>query len=150
MHRGGLFDECLRHRLLARLDRLGPEAAPRWGTLRPHAAVCHLLDCLAITFAETGDGWRPGFWSSRVGRWIAIRSPLPWPRGCRAPDYLFRTVPGRWCDDVARLRSGIQRFAAPDRATAWGVSPLFGPLAAEEFARLNARHLHHHLRQFGA
>ena len=147
-----LSDPVVRAAMLARLDRLTPTTRPRWGGLTAPRLLCHLADSFRITFAELDAGPPiPGFASTGIGRWLAISSPLPWPKGIRVPEAFFTTPAetGTFERDRVALRDLIERFADPGRVARWGVSPAFGALSATQWSRLSARHLDHHLRQFG-
>lgn len=147
-----LFDPAVRAGILARLDRLLPNARPRWGTLTPQRMLCHLADSLRISLGEldAGPAGR-GFAASALGRWLVIDAPLPWPHGLRVPEPFFTTPaePGAFERDRMALRALLERFSGPQATPRWGSSPLLGALAPAQWARLNARHCRHHLRQFG-
>ena len=138
--------------LLARLGRLTPSSRARWGALDASRLLCHLADSLHVALGELDAGpLVPGFAATAVGRWLAISSPLPWPKGIRVPEGFFLTPAeaGAFERDRVVLRDLIGRFAEPGRIARWGVSPAFGALSATQWSRLCARHLDHHLRQFG-
>ena len=146
-----LLDANTRERLLVRLYRLTPDARPKWGRMTVERMLAHLSDSLRIAFGEIDAGpFKPGFLSTRFGRWLAIDSPLPWghSRILAAPAF-FTTEPTGFNADRDRLRTLIERFWRAEPCARWGVSSAFGPLSAEQWARLCYRHCDHHLRQFG-
>lgn len=146
-----LFDPDSRARILERIAGLNPDAPARWGRLTADRMVVHLVDGLKIAFGESESEFRPGFLSTRLGRWMVIDAPIPWPKGkVDAPEVFFRTAPSADFErDRATLHAYIERFAR-GREQTWGRSPLLGRLGPEQWARLNWRHVDHHLRQFGA
>lgn len=148
-----LFDGAVRADVVARLDRLTPNQRPRWGSLDAPRLLCHLADALRISLGEIDAGApKPGFMCSRLGRWMAIDSPMPWPKGITVPEAFFTTPtePHQFERDRMILRDVILRFAQGPAASAkWGVSPAFGALSPQQWARLDARHCDHHFRQFG-
>jgi len=82
-----------------------------------------------------------------LGRWLVISSPFPWPKGVQVPPVMFESDPGDFEADRQQVVAYVERFAAGPQQD-WGVSPAFGPLKPTGWARLNWRHLDHHLRQF--
>jgi len=146
-----LLDAATREGLVRRIRSLAPEARPLFGTLTVDRMLCHLLDGLKIAFGELRPAPARSPFRNPLGRWLVIWSPIPWPKGkVKAPPGFFTTEPGPDLEaDRERLVEYVERFASPD-AVAWGTSPLLGRLDAREWAALNARHLDHHLSQFGA
>jgi len=149
-----LFQAQVRGDVLAHLDALTPNQRPRWGRLDVQRMFCHLIDALHIGLGELDAGpVKTGFMSSRVGQWLVIDSPFPWPKGVAVPEAFFTTVaePNQFEHDRMRLHQTIERFSqGPAASLHWGISPVFGRLSPEQWARLGARHCDHHLKQFGA
>jgi len=145
-----LFDAPARAGMLERISRLTADARPRWGRLTGDRAVVHLADGLALAFGEAEAAYKPSVLSTPLGRWLVIDSPIPWPKGkIQATAEFFRTAPsGQFERDRTELSALVERFAR-GRDQRWGRSPFLGDLSPEQWARLNWRHLDHHLRQFG-
>ena len=140
--------------ILARLHRLGPDMAPRWGRMTAPQMVCHLTDSFRGVLGERASA-AP---SRRVPRWrqltvkfVALYLPVHWPHGMKTRPAVDQeaggTPPGVFADDVAELTRACERFAADRRPR----QPhyLFGDLSPAEWARWGYRHMDHHLRQFG-
>ena len=122
---------------------------PQWGTLKPPELICHFIDTLRITFGETKPEFSPSFFSTRLGQRFVISSPFPWPKGkIKGLSDCWETKPkGEYEHDRNTLVEMMSRFGTgPDQS--WGISPVFGRLAPEQWAVLNYRHTDHHLRQF--
>ena len=141
-----------RARLRERLLRLPPDARPRWGALDAGAMLCHLVDSLRIAYGEQEPGTPerpvPAFFRTRLGRWLVIDSPLPWPKGrLRSPVEWFATPRSDFEADRQLLLAEMDRFDEPRERR--GCSPAVGPLDAAQWGRLCWRHCDHHLKQFG-
>ena len=85
-------------------------------------------------------------------RIIALKTPLPWPKGVpTARDPLEVDVPedefGVFKD---RVLDGIRRFEEWEKTTDTPIHPVFGDLTTWEWQRWAYRHADHHLRQFSA
>jgi hypothetical protein len=138
--------------LADRLSRLTPETPRRWGTLTPHEMICHLSDSFLAMLGErdvSTRGWSP--LRQRVTRWIALHTPLPWPREVPTlPEVDPRrrgTKPGELDADRARLVDVMHRFVAP--GARYAAHPMFGTMSRAEWMTWTFRHVDHHLRQFG-
>jgi len=81
--------------------------------------------------------------------WLVIHL-LPWPQGkVQAPPELLRPPGASWDADLAELRSAVQRFGEQPPDWIWPQSPVFGRLTGPGWGALLAKHMDHHLRQFG-
>jgi hypothetical protein len=145
-----LLDAATRESFLGRIRALPADAQPRFGTLTAGRMLCHVLDGLKIAFGEVRPEPVRGPLKNALGKWFVIWSPIPWPKGkIKAPPAFFSTPPGPELEaDRVRLLEYVRRFERPGEIS-WGTSPFLGKLDAREWAALNARHLEHHLSQFG-
>ena len=113
--------------------------------------VCHLIDALRLPLGDIPCTVRPGPLSSKFARWLII-SVLPIPPARARTSREFRTtIPGIWAGDVESLKAALERFVrqGENPAAQWNVHPTFGDLNRKEWGKLAAKHLDHHLRQFG-
>lgn len=83
-----------------------------------------------------------------VIKFVLLR--MPWPHGApTAPEYQPALVHD-FGAERERCLALVDRVASrPLDGAGWG-NAIFGPLSGPEWSRLNAKHLDHHLRQFGA
>ena len=144
-----LFEVEPRAEILRRLAGLRPDSPRRWGSLTPAQIVIHCLDTFDYTFGVKDTEPPKGPMQSGLARWMVIDSPLPWPRGVRTAPQFFESEPRAFDDDLAKLRACVERFSQGKSHATWGRSPMLGALTAEQWSRLQYRHLDHHLRQFG-
>ncbi len=140
--------------LVTRLERVGPESPRRWGTLTPGEMVCHLSDC---SRSVLGGGARSGSAAPRarpVLKWIALYSPLRWPKGLRTrPEVDPRargSHPVGFERDRAAAIDGLRALAGAPRGAFSPTHFMFGPMNADDWRRWGYLHTDHHLRQFGA
>lgn len=133
-----------------RLSRITSDTKPGWGSLRPETLMSHLRRILEVSLEEQSLPDYPMPLSKTVlFRWLMIH--LPWPKGARSPETLFPDPEGDLDTERRNLIDAMRRFAEalardPKRRTR---SPLLGPITLQDWARLHARHLEHHLKQFG-
>jgi hypothetical protein len=74
---------------------------------------------------------------------------LPWPRG--APSNAATHAAGTYDFESERRTTLalIDEFMRQDLDSTWPDQPLCGAMRGIDWSRLHARHLDHHLRQFG-
>jgi hypothetical protein len=145
-----LLDGRDRAAILHRLGALGPSAQRHWGTMTVGQMVCHLGDVFEAQYDAKGAAFRgTPFFRSFPLKHLALYV-LPFPRGVRVTRAVFKTPPGEFARDLARVVE--MATAYPERAgrNGWPGHPYFGALDDREWGVFNYKHLDHHLRQFGA
>ena len=144
-----LFDPAARDGIRARIDHLAPRQKPLWGRMDAARVIVHLTAQLRAGLGEMECAPK----KTPLNNWFMRRMivyVLPWPKGSpTAPEFLTQPS-ATWDEDVAALRSAIDRFSARGEAGGpWSPHPAFGPLTTRMWGVLAWRHLDHHLRQFG-
>jgi hypothetical protein len=148
-----LLDDRARERVEARVRRLRPDSVRQWGRMTPHQAICHLNDSFKLALDERPIA--PAPWRMKpLVKFIALRVPLPWPRGRlqtlpEAEQGLGGTPPTEFEADRRELLMLMSRFchAQPDQYCR--THPIFGPMNGKHWRRWAYLHIDHHLRQFG-
>ena len=147
------FDPQAAAELHRRLDTFRPDAERRWGRMTAHQAITHMTDAFRMALAERPIRDKSTRLLRTFGRWIGFHTPLPWPRGFRAPRELDQerggTTPEDWDRDLAALHGALDRFVADADALEGRIHAVFGPLTRREWGVWGYRHTNHHLRQFG-
>ncbi|MBM3802940.1 MAG: DUF1569 domain-containing protein [Acidimicrobiia bacterium] len=87
-------------------------------------------------------------------KWIALRAPLPWPKGVKTMPEVDQeghdcSRPAEFDQDLKTLAVLIERFTSAQIDFHFHSHPLFGPLTEREWLRWGYLHVDHHLRQFG-
>ena len=72
--------------IVARLQRIGPGSARRWGSMSVGQMVCHLSDGYRLYMGLRGVTRVDFPYPRIVVKWVAIWAPMPWPKG-------FKTAP---------------------------------------------------------
>lgn len=144
-----VWNDADHRELLARLDRLMPDATPRWGKFTAPQMLCHLVDAMKMA-----RGALPV-----KTRHMPIRYPplkqliiywLPFPKGApTAPELLART-PAEWHGEIQELKQELGTFLKRGRSGPFVPHPAFGKLSPRAWGVLVYRHTDHHLKQFGA
>lgn len=138
-------------KLCARLEALRPETPRRWGAMTAGEMVCHVADAHASVMDPNSQ--RPAPRRRPVMKWLALYSPLDWPKGFKSPARIDQqkggTKPTTFEADRQRAIATLRSLAtAPPEA--WPPNhAVFGTLTAEDWRVWAFRHTDHHLRQFG-
>jgi hypothetical protein len=137
--------------VILRIGRLDPQRQRRWGKMTAHQMLCHLSDSFLVGLGERHASPVDSWWSRNVIKWIALRSPAPWPKDIptrpEVDQYRGGTRPEEFARDRARVVELMRRFVQPD--TPFGRHPIFGAMKRDDWLRWGYRHVDHHLRQFG-
>ena len=145
-----LYDPSDAQTVIRRLRQLTPDTQPLWGRMSAGQMLAHL--CVAYEMAFNPRFPRPTPFVRFFLKWLVkpgVVGPKPYPRNApTAP--VFRITDARdFHAERERLEAFIQRVVSTGRSGFEGrESPSFGPLSAEEWNVLFAKHIDHHLKQF--
>jgi len=140
-------DEAHRAALLSRLKKLSPGRQPEWGTLTAHQMVCHLNDQMAVALGDIPSRREGGILMRTLVKWITlyVMPSIPKAKIRTAPEMLT-TAPSDWSEDTKRFVSLLSRLVDETNPSP---HPAFGPLSQDQWGILAAKHIDHHLNQFG-
>ncbi len=150
-----IADPAVLASLVARLRSLEPDQPRRWGTLSAGEMLCHLGDSHeAALGVRVPVGRVPVERHRPLLKWFGLRAPWRWPKGMPTrpgiDPHRQGTRPGEFEADRTRVIATLQRIAAADRAELGVAHVVFGLMTLDDWHRWAARHVDHHLRQFGA
>ena len=144
-----IFNAEDRAALLARLERLTPEAKAQWGTMTAPRMLCHLADSVRVGLGEIPAKCKNGPLANPVARWLlAYVIPFPKARAQTAPEMLT-TQPSNWQSDLASVRDALRAAAERGSDGRWAPHPAFGDVSGKLYGVFIHKHVDHHLRQFG-
>ena len=143
-----LSDARARQELLDRLERLTPEATPRWGMMTAQQMLAHLADWMLMVSGEIKTAPR-----GRVLRYPPLKQLaiywLPFPRGVATSPELIGRAPLEWGIEHASVCQRVESFENLYLKAEWPEHPVFGQMSPKAWGVFAYRHLDHHLRQFG-
>ncbi|MCM2254255.1 MAG: DUF1569 domain-containing protein [Vicinamibacteria bacterium] len=146
-----IHDEATRAEVLARVARLRADGKALWGRFDASRMVCHLIDALEMANGQRSVRLKPLWPMRHFPLKHLVLYVLPFPKGAPTAPELLSTAPAPSFDaDRSRLVDLVHRFAAMPQTGPGATHPLFGKLDQAEWGALVAKHLDHHLRQFGA
>ena len=132
-----------------RVKRLEPGTEPRWGTMTTGQMMAHCAEVLEVAAGKPLEGTP---WLVRLLRPLVRRmvvSDRPYPRSTRThPQYLVADDR----DHAAarqRLLDAMDGFVDACAGYSSRTHPFFGTMAVPDLGWAMAKHLDHHLEQFG-
>ena len=143
-----LHDPTVHRSIRSRLEQLRPDAARQWGKMTVDQMLRHLNIALSAALGQTPYSPRKTPLPGPIFRFFAAN--FPFPKGAPThPEF----VVGARCDfdaEKTRCLSLLDEFTRKPMDSAWPESPVFGRVTGKFNSRVQAKHLDHHLRQFGA
>jgi len=144
---GTLLNDADRAAIIARLRRVTPDRAARWGTFNAPRMLCHVTDQLRVATGIIIGRHRDTLFRRTVLKWVVIwSSRQPRPGKEESVPEMLSSSPTTWDRDMAMCIRLIKEIGL---GKANGRHPAYGQLNANEWGRLAWKHLDHHLRQFG-
>ena len=144
-----IFEPAVSAGLLERIGRLKPDDRPSFGKMNVNQMVVHCTGGVQMMIGELPVAPKPGPFRIPFLRYLVIHV-LPWPHGApTAPELIPPVEPGDFSANVARLKSAVERVSKRDPQGEFSPHPAFGQINGKNLGVLMARHLDHHLRQFG-
>ncbi len=145
-----LHDIQCKSEMVRRLKSLRPDAERRWGKMSVTQMLWHVNEAMEGALGRT--------------QMDAMKMPIPLPRavlkfivlnapwGKSAPT-LKRWIPEHdrydFAAEQARCVRLVDELTSKPVADPWPDSPTLGRMTGAEVSRLHAKHLNHHLTQFG-
>lgn len=146
-----IFDAHDVAELVARMERLTPATTPQWGTMTVDQMLAHCNVAYEMVYEHTHP--RPNAVARLLLRLFVkqgVVGPKPYRRGTLTAPAFKMTGKKDFVAERARLIAYLHRVqAAGADAFHQRESLSFGPLTSAEWNVLFAKHLDHHLTQFG-
>lgn len=135
-----------------RIEKLQPNTQAQWGKMNAAQMLAHCNVTYRMIY-EPGFTKPSGFLKSLLLRWFVkpyVVSEKPYKQSTQtAPEFIIADEKN-FINEREKLIAFIQRVQQEGEASFEGrPSHSFGPLTAKEWNTLFAKHLDHHLRQFG-
>jgi hypothetical protein len=142
-----LHDAEVRDSIRTRIRSLSAGTRPRWGRMSSAQMLWHCSQVLKTSLGEAEVAPRRPPFPVPVLKFMLFR--LPWPHNApTAPEYKAG-VAHDFETERMRCLGLIDRFVARKREEGGWSRAVFGAITGREWSCLHARHLDHHLKQFG-
>ena len=137
----------IRTRLLA----LTADDTAQWGVMSVTQMLCHLRVTYLYALSPDPIEHIPLSVSPKVAKFVALRSPLRWPKNLPTPPEFkigsASMATTTFAEDHASLIETFDRFCAAGSLTKG--HPYFITMVHAEWTQWGYLHADHHLRQFG-
>jgi hypothetical protein len=138
--------------IVRRLRQLRPDSARRWGRMSAPQMLCHLIDAFRMMSGEKPVSDATSRLQRSIVKWIALYSPLSWPKGIPTRPEIDQEAGGTRPTDFAADLAELEALLADIKPVATGgrrPHPIFGHMSEAGWLRWAYLHVDHHLRQFG-
>ena len=144
-----IFEPAVEKGLLERITLLKPDSSPSFGKMNVNQMVVHCTGGIQMLIGELQVAPKAGPFRIPQLRYLIIHV-LPWPHGApTAPELIPPVNPGDFASNVSKLESAVGRICSRDPNGPFDPHPAFGQIQGKNLGVLVARHLDHHLHQFG-
>ena len=146
-----LHDPAYKAEIMRRLRQLRPDSARRWGKMSVAQMLWHVNEAMEGALGRIPmDRVKPPIPLPRaLLKFLVLNAP--WGKG--APT-LKRWVPQHdgydFAAEHARCLRLVDEVTTKPVGDDWPESPTLGHMTGDQVSRLQAKHLNHHLTQFGA
>jgi hypothetical protein len=145
-----IHDDAVREEIKRRIMALTPDSQRQWGRMTPDQMLWHCAEAI-----DTGLGNKPykelgfpKFFPKALVRWSLLKGPWPKGRTPTAPQWVAKDRYD-FGEQRTRLLGLVDALAEKDPGSNAARHPILGEIQIEFQSQLHARHLNHHLTQFG-
>jgi hypothetical protein len=142
-----LHDPACRSQIVSRIRALRPDSERRWGVMTVDQMLWHCNEALesALGRIELPPDKTP--LPRPLMKFLILN--LPWPKGAPTSAPFKARASHDFEAERARCLRLVDELAAKPLDSAWPDSPTLGRMTGRDCTRLQAKHLNHHLTQFG-
>src|SRR5262245_60803606 len=142
-----LHDASCRAGIEDRLRALRPDSQRRFGRMTPAQALWHCNEAIEIALGKKKVPKEKAPLPGSIMKFLVIN--VPWPKGAPTLPALVANFQYDFDAERSRCLKLIEEFCAKDLGSQWPENPVFGQVRGRDITRLHAKHLNHHLAQFG-
>jgi len=142
-----LHDDAYRTQIIERVGRLRRDTPRRWGKMSADQMLWHVNGGLSMTLGQMNIPPQKTPLPRPIMRLVALN--LPWPRGWPTMPMFVASGSYDFESERARCFELIEQMTVKPLDEEWPVHPLLGRLSGREASKIQAKHLDHHLKQFG-
>jgi hypothetical protein len=149
-----LHNEKDRTELINRINTLGPDSKGNWGKMNVNQMLCHCSDAIRGSLGELGALVDQSSFISRNLIKPLVLYVIPIPKDVPTSKRVDQvngtgTPPTDFESDRETLITLVERLAATPSDFEFGRHFKFGAMNRNEWGIMGAKHIDHHLKQFG-
>jgi hypothetical protein len=130
-----------------RVESLRVDARRQWGKMSVDQMLWHVNVSMREAIGDYAPQLKPLPIPKPILRWAVIN--VPWGRGARTREDMYAISMHDFTAEKAECLLLIDRIMARPLSADWPNSASMGKMTGKHWSRLTAKHLDHHLRQFG-
>ena len=133
--------------ILQRLGTLRLDSKRRWGKMTVDQMLWHVNDAMALSLGELTVPHEKIPIPRGLLKFIVLN--LPWARSGPTHSAFIARKNYDFEAERSRCLRLIEKMSSANLNSAWPEHPAFGSMTGTQVSRLHAKHLNHHLTQFG-
>lgn len=142
-----LHDPQYRSNIEKRLAALRSDSKPRWGTMSVDQMLWHVNEALALSVGQTTAPPQKMPLPRPIMKFVVLN--LPWPKGAPTAPQLEARQHYDFEAERTRCSHLLDTFTRKKLEEDWPLDAFFGKVNGRFKSKLQAKHMDHHLRQFG-
>ncbi|GHC49190.1 DUF1569 domain-containing protein [Ulvibacter litoralis] len=131
-----------------RLNNLSENSKREWGKMSHGQMLHHCQGPLNIMLEKTDYGMKPN-WFVKLFFKKMMYNDKPFGKNMPTAKFLKESAPKDFKQEKATIESLLEEANAQRDKTDWKPHPGFGYYTAQQWGKIQYKHLDHHLRQFG-
>jgi len=142
-----LHDPAVYASIRRRVESLRVDSQRQWGKMSIDQMLWHVNVSMREAVGEYTPQLKPLPVPKAVMRWAVIN--IPWGRGATTRPDMYAVSTYDFNAQQAECLSLIDRIVGRPLSAEWPISASMGRMTGRHWSKLTAKHLDHHLRQFG-
>ena len=142
-----LHDPQYRSEIERRLQSLRPDTKPRWGKMSVDQMLWHVNEGLALSLGQITAPPQKTPLPRPIMKFLVLN--LHWPKNAPTLPVLLAKQQHDFEAERTRCLQLLNTFTQKGLDEAWPLDAVFGKVTGRFKSRLQAKHLDHHLKQFG-
>ena len=143
-----LHDAEYRAEIVGRLRALRPDSERKWGKMSVvDQMLWHVSDAIALSLGELAIPPGKPPLPPRLLKFVVLN--LPWSRNAPTNPAFVASQHYDFAGERTRCLQLVDKLASRALDGEWPDHPTFGCMTGAQVSCLHAKHLNHHLRQFG-
>jgi Protein of unknown function (DUF1569) len=143
-----LHDTQYKAEIVRRLKTLRPDSERKWGKMSVAQMLWHVNESMACAVGEIARAPAKAVLPKSMMKFLVLN--MPWMKGAPTVPQWVAKDEHDFATERDRCIRLIEAMAARRIDGHWSDDPLLGRMTGGEVSRLHAKHLNHHLTQFGA
>ena len=143
-----IFEENTYNEVMERFNKLNENANANWGKMNVGQMLWHCQGPLNIILGKNHYGMKPS-WLVKLFFKKSLYNDKPWKKGLPTTKFLKTEDDRDFNTEKTNLKTLIEELYSHKDKTEWAPHPAFGYFTAEQWGKMQYKHLDHHFRQFG-